>query len=185
MARISLDPPNTLFTRLARAYSRRRYGTDIDPGLAMGHNPRVLGSYAIFETLVERWHSLDPRLGHLAVMAVAHRLGCSWCTDFGFWQSYAAGVPAEVLRQVPDWRRSSAFSDTERAVLAYAEAICGEEDEVSEEMVADLAHRLGKPALVELTMLAALENLRSRFNRSLGLTRQGFTDRCPVPGTAQ
>ena len=30
-------------------------------------------------------------------------------------------------------------------------------------------------------MLVAIENTRSRFNAALGLTSQGFRDRCEIP----
>jgi hypothetical protein len=30
-------------------------------------------------------------------------------------------------------------------------------------------------------MMVAVENVRSRFNSSLGLTSQGFKDRCEIP----
>jgi hypothetical protein len=33
-------------------------------------------------------------------------------------------------------------------------------------------------------MMVAVENVRSRFNSSLGLTSQGFTDRCEIPAAA-
>jgi alkylhydroperoxidase family enzyme len=52
---------------------------------------------------------------------------------------------------------------------------------VTNEMVADLRRHLGDAALVELTMMIAVENQRSRFNSALGLTSQGFTERCEIP----
>ena len=30
-------------------------------------------------------------------------------------------------------------------------------------------------------MMVAVENVRSRFNSALGLTSQGFKDRCEIP----
>ena len=72
--------------------------------------------------------------------------------------------------------------ETERAVMGYAEAMTGDvASEVTDAMVADLVARLGVPAVVELTMMVAVENQRSRFNTALGLTAQGFSDRCEVP----
>jgi hypothetical protein len=52
-------------------------------------------------------------------------------------------------------------------------------------MVAGLRRRLDDAELVELTMMVAVENVRSRFNSALGLTSQGFTDRCEIPAEAQ
>ena len=54
-------------------------------------------------------------------------------------------------------------------------------DDVTDAMVAGLRGRLDDAALVELTMMVAVENTRSRFNAALGLTSQGFRDRCEIP----
>jgi hypothetical protein len=51
-------------------------------------------------------------------------------------------------------------------------------------MVAGLRSRLDDAQLVELTMMVGVENLRSRVNGALGLSSQGFTDRCEIPGGA-
>lgn len=44
-----------------------------------------------------------------------------------------------------------------------------------------LREHLDDAALVELTAMVAVENLRSRTNAALGLTGQGFRDTCEVP----
>lgn len=181
-ARISLTPPPTTFSRLATWYSRRRYGAALDPGLAMSHHPRLLRSYVVWETLIERWHVLPARLKLLAVMAAAHRLNCSWCTDYGYWQAHGQGIDEPTLRDVPTWRDSTRFTPLERDVMAFAEGVSGESDDVDDELVARLRAELGEDGLVELTMMVAVENQRSRFNRVLGLTSQGFADRCAVAG---
>ena len=181
MARISLDPPRTLIYRLTEWYSRRRFGVVADPAAAMGHNPRVLTSYARFEMAVEKWHRLDPTLKALAEMASSVSIGCSWCVDFGYWISTNRGVDPVKLREVPRWRDSDVYTDLERKVMAYAEAATATPPAVTDEMVADLRRHLDDAALVELTMMIAVENERSRFNSALGLTSQGFSDRCALP----
>jgi alkylhydroperoxidase family enzyme len=55
---------------------------------------------------------------------------------------------------------------------------------VTDEMVADLRPQLDDAELVELTMMVAVENVRSRFNSALGLTSQGFKERCEIPTAA-
>jgi AhpD family alkylhydroperoxidase len=181
MARISLDPPRTLVWRLTEWYSKRRFGVVADPAAAMGHNPRVLLSNARFEMGVEKWHRLDPTLKSLAEMASSVAIGCSWCVDFGYWISTNRGVDPAKLRDVPRWRDSAVYTDLERTVLAYAEAMTATPPAVSDEMVADLRSELDDAALVELTMMVAVENTRSRFNSALGLHSQGFKDRCEIP----
>lgn len=181
MARIPLDPPRPLFVRLTEWYSRRTYGAVLDPGAAIAHNPRVLRTYVGYERSLARWDRLDPTLSSLAVMASAATIGCSWCLDFGFWESTTRGIDAAKLRDVPRWRDSDLFTDLQRQVMAYAEAMTTTPPAVTDEMVAGLRAHLDDAELVELTMMISVENSRSRFNSALGLTSQGFRDRCEVP----
>lgn len=182
MARISLDPPRTLVIRLLEWYSRRTYGAVLEPGLALGHNPRVLRADARFEQAVAKFNKLDPVLKELAVMVAAARIGCSWCMDFGYWDAHKLGIPIDKLNVVPAWREHrDMFSDAELAVIEYAEAMCETEPAVTDEQAARLVELLGEPAFVELTVMVGVENLRSRVNSALGLRSQGFSDRCQAP----
>ncbi|MFD8077029.1 carboxymuconolactone decarboxylase family protein [Streptomyces sp. NPDC059718] len=182
MSRISLDPPRTPFIRLAEWYARRRFGRVPDPGRAIGHHPKVLMSYARFEQGVEKWHALDPGLGHLAVMASAVRIGCSWCVDFGHWKAEGLGLPMEKVGKVPVWREHREdFTELEQWVMEYAEAMSETEPSVTDDLARRLLDRLGEAAFVELTAMVAVENLRSRLNSALGLTSQGFSEWCAVP----
>jgi AhpD family alkylhydroperoxidase len=189
MARISLDPPKTLSYRIGARFARRRYGVMPDPVAAMAHNMKVGRSYALFELGVERWRTLDRGLKDLAVMAAAASIGCAWCLDFGYWEATMNHkVPAEKIRAVPNWRDTDVFTELERLVLEYAEAMTATPPRVTDEMVVRLSTHLGEAELVELTAIVAVENLRSRINSALGLTAQGFKDRCEIPaagGVAQ
>ena len=181
MARISLDPPQTLGYRLGARFSRHRYGVMVDPAAALGHNMPVGRSYAIFELQVERWHQLDRGLKDLAVMAAAATIGCSWCLDFGYWEATVNhSVPVEKIRAATNWRDSGVFTALERLVLEYAEAMTATPPGVTDEMVGALRGYLSETQLVELTAIIAVENLRSRINSALGLTAQGFKDRCEL-----
>jgi AhpD family alkylhydroperoxidase len=182
--RIPLDPPRTLTYRLVEWYSRRRFGAVPDPAAAMGHNMRVLITDARHEMSLQKWNRLDPTLKDLAEMAAAVAIGCSWCVDFGYWIGTSRGTDPAKLRAVPRWRESDVFTDLERAVMAYAEAATQTPTAVTDELVADLRRHLDDAALVELTMMIAVENQRSRFNSALGLTSQGFSDRCELPAPA-
>lgn len=68
----------------------------------------------------------------------------------------------------------------QRRVMEFAELLSGEVDDVPDELVARLRDDLGERALVELAMMVAVENQRSRFNSALGLTSQGFRATCEV-----
>ena len=185
MARISLNPPRTPLYRLVEWYSRRRYGDMLDPGKALAHNSRVLFADLRFERAVAKLGTLDPVLKELAVMTAAAAIGCSWCMDFGHWEARRLGLAPEKLRAVPAWHQHRGlFSEVELAVMEYAEAMCQTQPAVPDELAGKLLSLLGEAAMVELTFMVGVENLRSRVNSALGLRSQGFSDRCQVPAAA-
>jgi alkylhydroperoxidase family enzyme len=145
---------------------------------ALAHNPRVLRTNARAELSLAKWHTVPAGLKELAVMAAAAHFNCSWCTDFGHWVSYSRGMDPAKMRDLPRWRGSGAYTGLERKVLAYAEAMSATPQEVTDEMVSGLRRDLDDAQLVELTMMIAVENQRSRFTSALGLSSQGFKDRC-------
>lgn len=115
-----------------------------------------------------------------AVLGTAVAIGCSWCVDFGYFAAHSAGQSVDRVREVPRWRESEVFTPLERAVLGYAEAMTATPPEVTDEQVAYLSEQLGVPAVVELTMMVAVKNQRSRLNAAMGLRSQGFSDRCEL-----
>ncbi|MEU9624979.1 carboxymuconolactone decarboxylase family protein [Streptomyces sp. NPDC048155] len=177
-ARISLTPPRTLLFRAVSWYSNRTYGKVIDPLRTAAHHTGVLRAGIRFELAAGRWKKLDPQLKALAVMTSAATVGCSWCIDFGYWENHRHGVDPRKLRDVPVWHESEAYTPLERDVMAYAEAMSLTPPEVGHELVERLRTTLGEAALVELTTMVSVENMRSRTNSALGLTSQGFKDRC-------
>ena len=69
-------------------------------------------------------------------------------------------------------------------MLEYAEAMTATPPGVTDEMTERLGRHLSEAQLVELTAIVAVENLRSRINAALGLTSQGFKDRCEIAAGA-
>lgn len=180
MARIGLEHRRTVFVRAGEWFSKKKYGQVLDPGKAAMHNRRVLTSTMLLEVSAARWNKADPTLKALAVMAVSARIGCSWCIDFGYWEFHHQGIDPAKLRAVPKWRDSDVYTDLERAVMEYAEAMTATPPEVTDEQVERLKRDLSDAELVELTALVSLENFRSRTNAALGLTSQGFKEYCEL-----
>jgi len=179
-ARVPMEEPSGLYGRLISWYSRRTYGDVLDPALAMWHHRPLLRTMLRFETSVAKWDRLDPDLKVLAEAASAAQIGCSWCMDFGYFVAQSKGLDLAKLGEVPRWRESDAFSERERRVLEYAESVTATPPQVSDEMTEALRADLGEDGFVELTMMVAIENERSRFNHALGLTSQGFKDHCEL-----
>ena len=164
-----------------RRVAQRMWGRVPDNAYVLWHNKPVMNAVFGFERKVAKWDGLDAHLKTYAVMASAGAIGCSWCLDFGYFLAHTKGLDESKVREVPRWRESDVFSGLEREVMAYAEAMTATPPEVTDEMVAELDRRLGHAAVVELTMMVAVENERSRFNSAMGLASQGFSDVCELP----
>jgi alkylhydroperoxidase family enzyme len=178
MARIGLEHRRTVFVRATEWFSRKKYGDVLDPGRAWMNNRRVLTSCGLLEASAARWNKLDPTLKALAVMVTSAQVGCSWCMDFGYWEYHHQGIDPAKLRAVPQWRDSDVYTDLERAVMDYAEAMTATPPSVTDDQVERLRRELDDAALMELTAQISLENFRSRTNAALGLTSQGFKEYC-------
>ena len=179
--RIPRAPITGLYGRLLAGYAKRTWGQVPDNAYVLIHHKRLLRSVMSFEGKVAKWDRLDPALKGYAQLVSAGVIGCSWCMDFGYFMMHNDGLDLAKAREVPRWRESDVFSPLERDVLAYAEAMSTTPLTVTDEMVAGLVAQLGEPAVVELTQMVALENMRSRFNSAAGLQSQGFSDVCELP----
>ena len=84
----------------------------------------------------------------------------------------------DKVADVLNWRDSKLFSESERVALEYAEAITYTDRHVDDALFAELKKHFTEPQIVELTVVVALENFRSKFNPPLGIEAQGF---CMVP----
>jgi alkylhydroperoxidase family enzyme len=183
MAHVTLiERPTSLIPRLAARYGRRRFGRAVEPVMAASHHRGVLVALGALEAAVDKgWKRLDPRLRWLAIQAAAGEIGCSWCTDFGYYEGMNAGIDPQKVRAVPEWRESTLFDARERAVLEYAESATMTPAEVSGECADRLHAHFTDAEIVELAAWVALENFRSRFNAGLGLRSQGFAEQCALP----
>lgn len=165
-------------------YSKRRFGAVLDPVAVMAHHPRLLTASGMAETGVEKAATALPaRLRELAVYRVSTKLGCSWCVDFGTMLQRNEGLDIDRLKEIDDYASSEKFTDLERKIIAYADAMTNEPMTVTDDQVAELDEALGHKGVVELTHMIAVENQRTRFNHALGITSQGFTsgEACRVP----
>jgi len=73
---------------------------------------------------------------------------------------------------------SDHYSASERAALAFAEAMTITGQKVTDELFAEARRHFSEAQVVELTAAVALENFRSKFNVALGIESQGF---CVLP----
>jgi alkylhydroperoxidase family enzyme len=79
------------------------------------------------------------------------------------------------------------FSDTEKLVLEYADAMTKTPVEVPDALFSMLRNGFTDAQLVELTAIVAWENYRARFDHAFGVESEGFTEgnSCALPHTSQ
>ena len=85
-----------------------------------------------------------------------------------------AGASDEKVRAVESAEKSALYAESERAAIAYAEAMTVTGQRVSDALFARVRACFDEAQIVELTAAVALENFRSKFNVALGIEAQGF-----------
>jgi alkylhydroperoxidase family enzyme len=91
-----------------------------------------------------------------------------------------AGISPEKIDALPDFRSNDLFSPAEKVALELAEAATALPHDVSDELFDRVREHYSDAEIVELSYIVALENFRSRFNRTLRIEAQGLY--CVLPG---
>jgi alkylhydroperoxidase family enzyme len=138
----------------------------------MAHHPRLLRRYLRVRAAPSRAGTASTarsRRSHSCAAARTDRL--QLCLDFGYWESTRRGVePVQAPRRPRGGADSDVYTDLERRVLEYAEAMCADPVAVTDDMVEALRRDLDEAQLVELTML------RRRRERPVALQRGARPD---------
>ncbi len=131
-------------TRAMYRYAKHRFGQVTEPFAVTAHHRKLLVAGAVHETMVERAsRTLPASVRELAVFWTARAIGCSWCVDFGAMRSAWTAWTFSGSRRSTTYATSPAFTDDERAVITYADAMTTDPHTVTDEQVADLRARFG------------------------------------------
>ena len=95
----------------------------------------------------------------------------------------ANGVTAEQIANLNHYRTDCNFSELERLVLEYADAMTQTPVEVPDSVFARLREHFSEAELVEITSAIAWENYRARFDHAFGIEGENFTEGavCALP----
>ena len=89
----------------------------------------------------------------------------------------AAGVPEEKLAVIPTWSSSSAFADSDRAVLAYVDELVLQDGRVQDATFARLKTVLSDEQILELTYGVCMYRLHATMARALKLEYDNVDER--------
>jgi alkylhydroperoxidase family enzyme len=181
MARIDypdIDRPE--LSDLVDRVAHERGGEVINLYRMLLHSPPVAEGWRALGTAIRIDAALDPRSRELAICLVARLTGSAY-----EWAHHApiarrSGVDEAALGALPGWRDHDGFSERDRAVLAWTEAVTV--DLRPEAAVLDTARAaLSDRELVELTAAVGFYSCVSRFVRALDVDDDARSG-APLPG---
>jgi len=107
---------------------------------------------------------LDHSLLELVKLRCSQINGCAYCVDMHARDAKKAGEREQRLHAVAVWRESPLFTRTERAALAWAEAVTlVSVDHVPDEVHTSVSKYFSGKALVDLTMAVVAINCWNRL----------------------
>lgn len=176
--RVPMTEITGIYGALVKMMARKMLGQVPDQLGVMWHHPALLKDLMGLGHKSEKWGRLDPHLSSFATMATAGFIGCNFCLDLGYFLAHNNGLDETKAREVPRWRESEVFTQLERQVMEYAEAMSQTPPAVTDELSAALLDQLGAAGLLELTTKIGLMNLNSRSNLALGIHSAEFAEAC-------
>lgn len=166
------------YVRLIFALQRRKYGTELESARLWGRLPRsFLALTLLYRSLDRPTSPLEPALRALVQVRISQINWCHFCVDLNGAAALEHAVTSEKLAALEGFEASSLYSEREKAALAYAQALTDSAHPVDDACFARLRAQFGEQAILELTALAAFQNLSSKFNAALGVPAQGFCTR--------
>jgi alkylhydroperoxidase family enzyme len=174
MARVSLIEPEThseLEPLIEKIRGSRR-GTVINVYRLLLHTPGIAEVWLDLINAVRFKVDLDGRLREIVII----RVGYLNRTEYVVKQhvprlSAPEGLTQQECDALADWRATSLFSERERAVLAFTDALTRDAD-VPEAVFGELKRHFNERQIVELTVLVGAYNMHTRMCNALRIDPQ-------------
>ena len=108
---------------------------------------------------------LDPKLLELIKTRVSQINGCAYCLDMHWKDALAIGETEQRLYSLPAWKECPYYSEAERAVLAYAEAVTKiPQQDVTDEVFNTLSQYFNKAEIADITLAITSINPTGDFH---------------------
>jgi AhpD family alkylhydroperoxidase len=163
---IEEDEHPELAPLIARIKAER--GQLLDLYKVLLNSPAVMEGWLGFFTAIRQKAKLGGRQRELAILRVAILNGADYEYSAHLPFALKEGASAEQIAALDAWQVSPLFDATERAVLAYTDAMT-QQIQVPDALFAELKQHFDAQELVELTATIAGYNLVSRFLEAMQL----------------
>ena len=130
--------------------------------------------FALFNS---KRRKLSPVLRELGLTRTGFATGSQFVFSQHCKAARSAGVREEQIAAITGWQTSGAYSEAERAVLAYTDAIVLQDGRVSDATFAALKQHLDDEAILELTYAVATYRLHATMSRALRLEYDDVDER--------
>jgi alkylhydroperoxidase family enzyme len=169
MARVKLIEENG-HPELAESIARikgARGGRLINIYRLMLHSPVLANAWFDLNQAVRYGTEVDGQCRELAVIRVAILNDVEY-VQRAHGPAYALkeGLTPEQVTAIANWQSSSLFTQKQRSLLAYADAMTRDLD-VSDDVFAEVKKHFSERQTVELTMLIGAYNMLTRFLKAL------------------
>ena len=133
----------------------------------MLHSPVLASAWFDLNQAVRYDTEIDGRSREIAVIRVAILNGVDY-VQRAHGPAYALkeGLTPVQVGAIADWQASNLFTDPQRALLAYTDAMTRDID-VADTVFTDLKRHFSERQIVELTMLIGAYNMLTRFLKAL------------------
>jgi len=154
---------------------KRKYGEVLNSATIWAKSPKIFLALSwLYATLDRKNSPLTPGLRSLVIVRVSQINGCSFCIDLNTSVLFSRGVSSEKAMALQNWNTSKLFTDLEKTVLEYAEAVSDSSKKISKDLQTRIQELFSETDLVELTALIAFQNMSTKFNNAFGIEPQGF-----------
>lgn len=143
-----------------------KFGQSLNIFSTAAHQPDVLGGIVQINDGIR--NDLPEPLRELAYYKASQINQCDYCSHYHKQAAKNAGVTDDQISELNDYQSSSAFTQEEKAVLAYAEQLT-KSAQVDDATVQELKKSLNDKQLVSLAATVALANFTNRFNHGLNI----------------
>ena len=109
--------------------------------------------------------AIEQSLLNLIYFRVSQINGCAYCLDMHSKDLRVKGETEQRLHMLAAWREASAYTDRERAALAWAEAVTNlGEGHVPDKVYEEVKQEFCEEEIIDLTMAAIAINSYNRIN---------------------
>jgi len=139
---------------------------------AMGNNPALVRGYTRLGSALWAECGLDVAMRELAILRVAILVNSQYEWHQHVRIARAAGLSDERINALHDWRTSDLFSEPEKAMLGYLDAIVAS-DHPSPEVHDNLAAHFPPGTVVGINLLGAYYVMTAKFLSGMEVEPEG------------